>query len=39
MLYPDLFKSLEAVRWNLERDIPWDAFDASKLSDEQAHTV
>ncbi|NWG76482.1 MAG: ferritin-like domain-containing protein [Rubrivivax sp.] len=39
MLYPELFKSLEAVRWNLERDIPWDAFDASKLSDEQAHTV
>jgi hypothetical protein len=39
MLYPELFKSLEAVRWNLERDIPWDKFDASKLSDEQAHTV
>ncbi|MEW5882517.1 MAG: ferritin-like domain-containing protein [Pseudomonadota bacterium] len=39
MLYPELFKSLEAVRWNLERDIPWDAFDATKLSDEQAHTV
>ncbi|MCX8113997.1 MAG: ferritin-like domain-containing protein [Burkholderiaceae bacterium] len=39
MLYPELFKSLEAVRWNLERDIPCDAFDASKLSDEQAHTV
>lgn len=39
MLYPELFKSLEAVRWNLERDIPWDKFDASKLSDEQAQTV
>lgn len=39
MLYPDLFKSLEAVRWNLEKDIPWDKFDASKLSDEQAHTI
>jgi hypothetical protein len=39
MLYPELFKSLESVRWNLERDIPWDKFDASKLSDEQAHTV
>ncbi|MFN3565526.1 MAG: ferritin-like domain-containing protein [Burkholderiaceae bacterium] len=39
MLYPELFKSLEAVRWNLERDIPWDAFDASRLSDEQAYTV
>jgi hypothetical protein len=39
MLYPELFKSLEAVRWNLEKDIPWDKFDASRLSDEQAHTV
>jgi hypothetical protein len=39
MLYPELFKSLEAVRWNMERDVPWDAFDASKLSDEQAHTI
>ncbi|GAB4477885.1 MAG: hypothetical protein OHK0044_24470 [Burkholderiaceae bacterium] len=39
MLYPELFKSLEAVRWNLEKDIPWDQFDGSKLSDEQAHTV
>jgi hypothetical protein len=39
MLYPDLFKSLESVRWNMEKDIPWDQFDATKLSDEQAQTV
>ena len=39
MLYPDLFKQLEAVRWNMDRDIPWSSFDASKLSDEQARTV
>jgi hypothetical protein len=39
MLYPQLFKQLEAVRWNMERDIPWDKFDASLLSDEQACTV
>jgi len=39
MLYPELFRSLEAVRWNLETDIPWDSFDASKLSDEQAQTI
>jgi hypothetical protein len=39
MLYPELFRSLEAVRWNLETDIPWDSFDASKLSDEQARTI
>jgi hypothetical protein len=39
MLYPELFKSLEQVRWNMETDIPWDQFDASKLSDEQAQTI
>ena len=39
MLYPELFASLEAVRWNMERDIPWDRFDPSRLSDEQALTV
>ncbi|MBW5810259.1 hypothetical protein FOZ70_36695, partial [Burkholderia sp. COPS] len=22
MLYPELFRSLEAVRWNMEKDIP-----------------
>ncbi|CAN5807413.1 hypothetical protein BH09PSE5_BH09PSE5_18440 [soil metagenome] len=39
MLYPEIFKQLEAVRWNLETDIPWDKFDASKLTDEQAQTI
>lgn len=39
MLYPELFKSLEAVRWNMDADIPWDKFDASRLSDEQAQTI
>jgi hypothetical protein len=39
MLYPELFKSLEAVRWNMERDIPWDQFDGALLTDEQAQTV
>lgn len=39
MLYPELFKQLEAVRWNMERDIPWSSFDASRLSDEQAQTI
>jgi hypothetical protein len=39
MLYPELFKSLESVRWNMERDVPWGEFDAAKLSDEQAQTV
>jgi hypothetical protein len=39
MLYPELFKSLEQVRWNMETDIPWDQFDPSKLTDEQAQTI
>lgn len=39
MLYPELFKSMEAVRWNMGSDIPWDDFDGSKLSDEQAYTI
>ena len=39
MLYPELFKQLESVRWDMDKDIPWDKFDASKLSDEQAQTI
>ncbi|MCP5281678.1 MAG: ferritin-like domain-containing protein [Rhodoferax sp.] len=39
MLYPELFKQLESVRWDMARDIPWDAFDATRLSDEQALTI
>ena len=39
MLYPELYKSLESVRWDMEKDIPWDTFDASLLTDEQAATI
>jgi len=39
MLYPELFKSLESVRWDMGKDVPWDQFDASLLTDEQAHTI
>ncbi len=39
MLYPELFKQLEAVRWNMDKDVPWDAFDPSLLTDEQAQTI
>ena len=39
MIYPELFKQLEAVRWNMDTDIPWACFDAQRLSDEQARTV
>ncbi len=39
MLYPELFKQLESVRWDMDKDIPWADFDPSKLSDDQAHTI
>jgi hypothetical protein len=39
MLYPELFKQLEAVRWDMDKDIPWSSFDASRLSQEQAQTI
>ena len=39
MLYPQLFKQLESVRWNMENDIPWSTFDAAKLTQEQAQTI
>jgi len=39
MLYPELFKSLESVRWDMGKDVPWDQFDASLLTDKQAHTI
>lgn len=39
MLYPELFKQLESVRWDMDKDIPWGQFDASLLTDEQAQTV
>ena len=39
MLYPDLFKSFEAVRWNMETDIPWNRFDGARLTEDQAVTI
>ena len=39
MLYPELFASMEAARWSLADDVPWDTFDPARLSDEQARTV
>jgi hypothetical protein len=39
MLYPELFKQLEAVRWNMDDDIPWARFEAARLSEEQAQTI
>ncbi|HEX9289911.1 MAG TPA: ferritin-like domain-containing protein [Anaeromyxobacteraceae bacterium] len=38
-LYPELFRSLEQARWNMATDVPWERFDAGKLTDEQALTI
>jgi hypothetical protein len=39
MLYPELFKAFEDVRWTFERDVPWDAFRPDELRDEQARSI
>lgn len=39
MLYPELFRQFESVRWSLANDVPWSSFDVSRLSDEQARTI
>jgi hypothetical protein len=39
MLYPELFKSLEAARWDMNSDVPWADFDAGLLTEEQALTI
>lgn len=39
MLYPNLFRSLERARWHMGHDVPWERFDASLLSEDQAQTV
>jgi hypothetical protein len=39
MLYPEIFKQLESVRWDMAQDIPWQNFDDSQLSLEQAKTI
>ncbi len=39
MLYPELFRQFEALRWNLDSDIPWPDFQSDKLSEEQALTI
>src|SRR5262249_36488005 len=39
MLYPELFKAFEDVRWTFERDVPWDAFRPEQLRDDQARSI
>jgi hypothetical protein len=39
MLYPQLFKTLEQARWDMQRDIPWKSFRDDRLSEEQALTI
>lgn len=39
MLYPEVFGTLEKLRWNMAKDVPWDRFDLALLTDEQATTI
>lgn len=39
MLFHDLYHSLEKARWSMADDVPWDDFDASLLTEEQALTI
>jgi hypothetical protein len=39
MLYVELFKAFEVVRWTLDDDVPWRLFDRARLSDEQTQTI
>jgi hypothetical protein len=39
MIYAELFKDLERVRWSMDADVPWESFDTAKLTDEQAQTI
>ncbi len=39
MLYAKLFGELEQARWSMQTDIPWESFDASLLTEEQAQTI
>ncbi len=39
MLYPEIYRQLESVRWDMADDVPWDRFDPALLTDEQAVTI
>jgi hypothetical protein len=39
MLYPELFKQLEAVRWNMDTRHSLGQVRSSQLTDEQAQTI
>lgn len=39
MLFHDLYHSLEKARWSMADDVPWDDFDGTKLTEEQALTI
>ena len=39
ILYPELFKQFESVRWTLDQDVPWGAFAGERLTEDQARTI
>jgi hypothetical protein len=39
MIYPEAYASLERVRWDMAKDVPWNEFKPELLTDEQALTI
>lgn len=39
MIYPEAYASLERVRWDMAKDVPWESFNPELLTDEQALTI
>lgn len=39
MLFPEIFHRLERARWSLDKDIPWEQFDRTKLNERQLHGI
>jgi hypothetical protein len=39
MLYPEMFKKLESMRWNMAHDIPWHHYDRTKISERQLYGI
>jgi hypothetical protein len=39
LLYAELFRSMEAARWSMADDVPWERFEGDALTDEQEATV
>ncbi len=39
MIYPEIFRKLEAARWSLEKDILWERFNKNNISDRHLYSI